>query len=98
MRPTPRGDSCARVAPSAPAPAHAVAAMPSPYRLVAFDMDGTLIQQEVIDEIARVRGVEGAVSVWCPVLGGARLPSSPNSQLQFLHCPIAQLLEATAHG
>ncbi|KAI9812701.1 MAG: hypothetical protein M1832_000358 [Thelocarpon impressellum] len=36
--------------------------MPSPYRLVAFDMDGTLILQEVIDEMARVRGVEAAVS------------------------------------
>ena len=40
--------------------------MPSPYRFVAFDMDGTLIQQEVIDEIARVRGVEKEVSVHHP--------------------------------
>lgn len=37
-------------------------------RLVVFDMDSTLIQQEVIDEIAREVGVEAEVSV-C-VLGG----------------------------
>ena len=39
--------------------------MPSPYRFVAFDMDGTLIQQEVIDEVARYHGVADEVSV-CP--------------------------------
>ena len=32
-------------------------------RLAVFDMDSTLIQQEVIDEIARYVGVEGPVSV-----------------------------------
>ena len=32
-------------------------------RLVVFDMDSTLIEQEVIDEIARVLGVEKEVSV-----------------------------------
>lgn len=32
-------------------------------RLAVFDMDSTLIQQEVIDEIARVTGVEKEVSV-----------------------------------
>lgn len=31
-------------------------------RLVVFDMDSTLIQQEVIDELARMAGVEKAVS------------------------------------
>lgn len=33
-------------------------------RLVIFDMDSTLIQQEVIDEIARHAGVVDAVSVY----------------------------------
>ena len=33
-------------------------------RLAVFDMDSTLIQQEVIDEIARFIGVEKEVSVW----------------------------------
>jgi len=35
-------------------------------RLVVFDMDSTLIQQEVIDEIARHAGVMEKVSV-CPI-------------------------------
>ncbi len=32
-------------------------------RLVVFDMDSTLIQQEVIDEIAKHAGVVGEVAV-----------------------------------
>jgi len=36
-------------------------------RLAVFDMDSTLIQNEVIDEIAKFAGVEKEVSVWpCP--------------------------------
>ncbi|KAI9848558.1 MAG: hypothetical protein M1837_007227 [Sclerophora amabilis] len=36
-------------------------------RLAVFDMDSTLIEQEVIDELARVIGVEDEVSVCPPV-------------------------------
>lgn len=34
-------------------------------RLAVFDMDSTLIEQEVIDEIAKFVGVEKEVSVCC---------------------------------